>query len=244
MALFGKNVEGSGHVVTETRPVPEFHAVALATIGTLILDQGVSEQLVVEGEDNILAEIKSEVADGRLILSNREQNTHLHPTQPLVYRLTVKNVTDISLSGSGRIEAGALTLGQLAARISGAGDVVIAQLTTGGLTIHANGSGALTVNQMTTRTLEVHSSGSGSVTLAGQATQQIVSLSGSGRYAAADLSSQDAQVRISGSGSATVRVAGTLEAHTSGSGSVAYIGQPTVTQQRSGAGGVYPQAAG
>jgi hypothetical protein len=72
----------------------------------------------------------------------------------------------------------------------------------------------------------------------------MVSLSGSGRYAAADLSSQDAQVRISGSGSATVRVAGTLEAHTSGSGSVAYIGQPTVTQQRSGSGGVYPQAAG
>lgn len=244
MGLFGNNVEGSGRVITEPRPVPEFHAVELTTIGTLILAQGEHEQLVVEGEDNILAAIKSEVADGRLTISNREQNTRLHPTQPLVYRLTVKTVTEISLSGSGRIEAGALTLGQLAARISGSGDVVIAQLTTRGLTIHTNGSGALAVHQMTTRTLEVHSSGSGSVTLAGQATQQTISLSGSGRYAAADLGSQDAQVRISGSGSATVRVAATLDVHISGSGSVHYLGQPTVTQQRSGSGGVYPQAAG
>jgi hypothetical protein len=80
--------------------------------------------------------------------------------------------------------------------------------------------------------------------LAGQTQRQTISLSGSGRYAAADLDSQDAHVQISGSGSALVRVQATLRAQVSGSGSVAYIGRPAVTQQRSGSGGVHPQATG
>jgi hypothetical protein len=244
MGLFGNNVEGSGRVITETRSVPEFHSVELATIGTLLLEQGEHEQLVVEGEDNILAEIKSEVDAGRLTISNREPNTLLHPTQPLVYRLTVRRLEEIALSSSGNGESGALNLPRLAARLNGSGRLALAQLTVEALTIGANGSGTVAVPQLAATTVEVSLSGSGSVTLAGHTQRQTVNLSGSGRYAAADLDSQDAQVRISGSGSALVRVQATLLAQVSGSGSVAYIGQPAVTHQRSGSGSVYPQAVG
>src|SRR4029079_14583927 len=89
MAYFRKMVEGSGHVITETRPVPEFHALTLGIGGTLFLDQGASERLVVEGEDNILAEIKTEVEDGRLTITGRDGRIQVQPTQPLIYRLTV-----------------------------------------------------------------------------------------------------------------------------------------------------------
>lgn len=243
MGLFDKNVEGSGRVITETRPVPEFHAVALDTIGTLILDQGESEQLVVEGEDNILAEIKTEVDAGRLTIA-AAPNTRLHPTQPLVYRLMVRAFDEVTLSSSGNIEAGALRLSRLAARLNGAGSLALAQLTTEALTIGANGSGAVTVPQLAAPTVDVSLSGSGSITLAGHTQRQTVSLSGSGRYAAGDLASEEAQVRLSGSGSALVRVQATLTAQITGSGSVLYIGNPTVTQQRHGSGSVQQQAAG
>jgi hypothetical protein len=242
MSLFGKNVEGSGRVITETRPTPEFHAVALDTIGTLILDQGTSAALVVEGEDNILAEIKTEVDAGRLIINAPESNLRLHPTQPLVYRLTVPVVDEIALSSSGSIEAGSLNLPRLAVRLNGTGSLALAQLTAQALTIGANGSGAVTVPQLATATVEVSLSGSGSVTLAGHTQQQTVNLSGSGRHTAADLASQDAQVRVSGSGSVLVRVQATLLAQLSGSGSISYIGNPTVTQQRTGSGRVHQQA--
>jgi hypothetical protein len=244
MGLFGKNVEGSGRVITETRPVPEFHAVALDTIGTLILDQGTSAALVVEGEDNILAEIKTEVDEGRLTINAPESNLRLHPTQPLVYRLTVRALDAITLSSSGSIEAGALNLPRLAARLNGSGSLALAQLTAEALTIEANGSGAVAVPRLAATTVDVSLSGSGSVTLTGHTQQQAVSLSGSGRYAAPDLASQDAQVRVSGSGSAQVRVEATLTAQVSGSGSVLYTGNPHVTQQRTGSGVVRPQAAG
>jgi hypothetical protein len=242
MAFFGKTVEGSGQVITETRPVAEFHAVDLATVGTLRLDQGERDQLVVEGEDNILAEIKAEVQDGRLTVTTVQPNTHLRPTQPLIYRLTVRTVDGITLSSSGNVEAGPLTLPRLAAGLNGSGSLMLAQLTTDALTVGANGSGAVTVPQLATTTVDVSLSGSGSVTLAGHTQRQSISLSGSGRYAAADLASQDAQARLSGSGSAVVRVAATLVAQISGSGSVQYIGNPTVTQQRAGSGSVQQQA--
>ena len=243
MGLFDKNVEGSGRVITETRPVPEFHAVALDTIGTLILDQGESEQLVVEGEDNILAEIKTEVDAGRLTIA-AAPNTRLHPAQPLVYRLMVRAFDEVTLSSSGSIEAGALRLPRLAVRLNGSGSLALEQLTAEELSIGANGSGAVTVPRLATATVDVSLSGSGSVTLAGHTQQQTVSLSGSGRYAAADLASQDAQVRVSGSGSALVQVQATLTAQISGSGSIHYIGTPTVTQQRTGSGRVHQQAEG
>ena len=210
MAFFGKTIEGSGHSLTETRPVSTFHSVALETIGTLLLEQGESEQLVVEGEENILAEIKTAVADGRLTLSTPEPNTHLRPTQPPVYRLTVRELDELMLSSSGSVEAGALNLPRLAARLNGSGSLALAQLTTEALTIGANGSGAVTVPHLATTTVDVSLSGSGSVTLAGQTQRQTINLSGSGRYAAGDLASQDAQARLSGSGSAVLRVAATL----------------------------------
>ena len=99
-----ENYEGSGHSLTETRPVSTLHSVALETIGTLLLEQGESEQLVVEGEENILAEITTEVADGQLTISTPEPNTHLRPTQLLVYRLTVRELDELMLSSSGSVE--------------------------------------------------------------------------------------------------------------------------------------------
>jgi hypothetical protein len=239
--MFGKMVEGSGHVITEERPVPELHAVALAISGTLILNQGEHERLIVEGEDNILAEVKTEVESGRLTITVRDPRIRVNPTQPLVYRLTVRTLDEITLSGPGRIEAGPLQSSTLAAVGSGSGDIALAQITAQSVTIRASGSGSIAVAQLTADTLEVTITGSGSVTAAGQATRQTVSLTGSGRYNAAALASRDAQARITGSGSAMVQVETTLAVQTTGSGSVHYTGDPQVTQQRLGAGGVYKQ---
>lgn len=241
MANFGSIVEGSGHVITETRPVAEFHGVALALFGTLILKQGEAVQLEVEGEDNILAEIKTEVEDGRLIITRRNP-LQLRPTQTPVYRLTVRELDQLSLSGSGLIEAESLQFPRLGLSLNGSGDIVLAQLTTEWLAISSNGSGAIRLPQVATSSVEVSLNGSGSVTLAGRTVQQGLTLSGSGRYIAGDLDSQEARVQINGSGGAVVQVQTTLSAQLNSSGSVHYIGHPTVTQQRFGSGSVLRQA--
>ncbi len=244
MSMFGKMLEGSGQVITEDRPLPEFQRVALAISGTLIITQTENIGLAIEGEDNIIPEIKTEVEEGRLTITLRDPRIRVQPTRPLVYRLAVRDLTEITLSGPGRVEAGPLRSATLAVVASGSGSVALAQLTGEGVTIRASGSGAVAVADLAASTLEVSLSGSGGVTVAGQTARQTISLTGSGRYNAAQLASQDAQARITGSGSATVHVETTLAVQTTGSGSVHYTGNPQVTQQHLGAGGVYKQLEG
>ncbi len=63
-------------------------------------------------------------------------------------------------------------------------------------------------------------------------------VSGSGRYEGTRLESKSAKVLTSGSGDAIIKVIDKLEATVSGSGSVQYIGNPTVTKHDTGSGEV------
>ena len=54
-------IRGSGDMITETREVSDFDKVVLACSGDIILTQGEGESLKIEGEDNIVAKITTEV---------------------------------------------------------------------------------------------------------------------------------------------------------------------------------------
>jgi hypothetical protein len=210
-------VNGSGAVRSEARAVRDFTGVDLSGTGTLVITQGATEALTIEAEDNILAVLTSEVRGDTLRLGV-EEGVSIRPTKPIRYTLAVKNLDDVKLSGSGRIEIGALRTERLAVRISGSGDATI-----GGLSA---------------TTLAVTVSGSGDIEAAGTVTRQEISISGSGAYAAEGLASREARVSASGNGRATVRVADTLDVQISGSGDIAYIGTPRVATDISGAGKV------
>jgi hypothetical protein len=210
-------VNGSGTVRSEARAVRDFAGVDLSGTGTLVITQGATESLTIEAEDNILAVLTSE-ARGDTLQLGVEEGTSIRPTKPIRYTLAVKNLAEVELSGSGRIEIGALRTERLAVRISGSGDVTL-----GGLTA---------------TTLAVTVSGSGDIAATGAVTRQEIRVSGSGSYAAEGLASKEARVSASGNGRATVRVADTLDVKISGSGDIAYIGNPRVATDISGAGKV------
>ena len=116
-----------------------------------------------------------------------------------------------------------------------------ASLETEALRLTVSGSGDIALAQMSASELEATLSGSGSLTLAGTAERQRVSLPGSGNYEAGDLESQSAEVTISGSGNGTVWVREALDVRLSGSGTVNYVGTPTVgPRDISGSGDINP----
>jgi len=154
-----QTVQGSGNVKTESRDVRGFDAVEVAGIGTLVVTQGDSEHLTISAEDNILPKLASDVVNGRLEL-HPEANTHLDTTQPIRYDLTVKQLKEIRLAGSGDIQASTLNADSLDLAVAGSG----------------NGN----IGHLTAKTLNVTIAGSGTLTLAGQAVQQNVHISGSG----------------------------------------------------------------
>jgi len=115
-------VRGSGRLATESRPVRDIYGVALSGAGRLIIEQTGRESLEITAEDNILPLLTTEVVSGRLLLGTAP-NTSLSPTREIVYRLTVRSLSDITISGAGNVEAHGIDAEFLSVVVSGAGRV-------------------------------------------------------------------------------------------------------------------------
>ena len=250
-------IRGSGNVKTETRTVRGFKAVELAGIGKLMVDQTGSESLTVEAEDNLLPYLTTEVSGSKLVIGTKP-NTNLRPTKPVVFRLTVKDLEALALSGSGNVEAGDLNSKRFVADLSGSGNLSLGIVTAPKFELHSSGSGnfesqgvksddarletpgsgSRTINRLDTKNLDVDQSSSGSIGLSGRSDNQEINMSGSGSYDAENLDSRTVTIDSSGSGSATLKVSEKLDVTISGSGSVAYSGEAEVQKNVSGSGRV------
>ena len=207
-------------VVQEKREVSGFDEIHLEGSGTLLLQQGDQDLLIIETEEYILPKIKSEVRDGRLTIGFKNWLDHVLQigSPPITYHITMRQVHGISISGTGKLTAG--------------------QIQTDHLNLKISGSGELTLSGLQTGDLETAFSGSGKAQLNGEAQRHEIRISGSGDVFAEDLSSQETRVRISGSGNVRLRVSEKLEVHISGSGDVRYHGNPSVQPHISGSGKV------
>jgi hypothetical protein len=213
-------INGSGEVITESRPVSDFTAVDFSGFGEVTLVQGEDEGLTIETDDNLLPYIQTTVSRGTLTIGMDDgvMTPLLRPTQSIRYELTVKTLNALELSGAGTVQA--------------------EQLTADSLTLTESGAGEITIAELTASDVSVEMSGAGRVDLAGQVTRQTVEMSGLGSYEAGDLESQTAQISLSGAGEATVWVSEQLDAELSGAGSINYYGAPQVSSDSSGIGRV------
>jgi hypothetical protein len=175
----GDTSNETGGVTSEARDVSGFNEVELKGVGNLSLEQTGSESLTVEAEEDVLPKIRTEVENKRLIISP-ERNTSINTIKPINYKLTVKDLNTLEVSGSGDVEAEDINTDELAVTIGGAGDVEIrgsadsqeveisgsgeykaGDLESKEATIDVRGSGLATVN--VSDELEAEVSGSGSV---------------------------------------------------------------------------------
>jgi hypothetical protein len=212
-------VQGSGNIVTESRPVTNFDKISLSGAGDLNITQGDTESLTIEADDNLLPYIETTVQNGTLIIGLRDDVANVfafRPTRGIKYNVGVINLSQVLVSGAGNVNIPALKTTNLALRTTGAGNSNLADLEASNLTVDITGAG--------------------NIVLAGAVEMQEASLSGFGNYNAGDLSSTRANVSISGAGNATVWVTQSLDARISGAGSVTYYGSPQVTQSVSGVG--------
>ena len=206
-------VRGSGNVVTESRKVAGFNAVELNGIGTLIIEQGDREALEITAEDNIMNHLRTEMSGSQLRLGV-EEFVNIHPTEDIIYRLTVKNLSQIESSGLGKVESKKLVVENL--------------------TIEISGSGRVSLDNLQAKTLNLEISGLGDISTNGSVKEQRVEISGAGNYNAPDLASEIAIVEISGTGNAILWVSDQLDLELSGAGKVHYYGSPVLNTDISG----------
>lgn len=210
-------------MASETRAARDFNEIELKGFGTLHLTQDETEALRLEGDEETLRHVTTEVRDGRLIIDYKRKLLISWRSKQLDIYVTVKDLRRARLSGSGVIRAAALQAFDLALEISGAGTV--------------------TIERLTALRLDVTISGSGDAALGGVVESQRLRISGSGDYAAGELACDAADVDVSGSGSVVLHAAKTLRVSITGAGKIEYIGDPRIQQRITGSGKIRQRAA-
>ncbi|MGC9516673.1 MAG: head GIN domain-containing protein [Methanomicrobiales archaeon] len=206
---------GSGNVVKEDRKLSGFNQITLNGDINLILKQGDNESVVVEAEDNIVSEIKTEVSNNKLTISHNAP-TAILPTKPINVYVTVKDINSIDVSGSGKVEGSNINANNLDLTISGSGNTKL--------------------NNITAKNIKSVISGSGKIELSGVTESQNIKIEGSGTYNSRNLQSDDTVITIDGSGQTTVNTSDNLQITITGSGKVSYLGDPTIKQTINGNG--------
>ncbi|RTQ53673.1 DUF2807 domain-containing protein [Hymenobacter gummosus] len=204
----------------EVRNVAAFSKLTLATSAEVILEQGSTQKVELEGLPEDLKEIETTVDGGKLrigTVSKTGLNWRGLTGRVRVY-VTMTKVEALSVSGSGSIQAAK-------------------ELRGGTMTVAVSGSGRLQA-PLAAESVEASISGSGGLRLSGSTKALSTHISGSGSIQATELQAATCEAHISGSGNCRVNVSQTLDAHISGSGSVHYAGSPKVTSRIAGSGRV------
>jgi hypothetical protein len=204
----------------ETREVASFTAVTMSTSAEVEVRQGNTQRVEVQAASSDLAELETEVKNGKLIIRQKDHTGIRWKgfSGPVKVFVTMPQVRALSVSGSGTLRAPeAIKAEQLAIAVSGSGKMEV---------------------PLQVQALSTSISGSGSVQLNGSAPKHDISVSGSGKVQATELRSESCHVTISGSGQCRVQVATTLDAHIAGSGNVYYTGNPHLNTRISGSGKV------
>ncbi|WP_281638341.1 head GIN domain-containing protein [Flavobacterium marginilacus] len=201
----GSKIKGNGKIVTEKRATAEYDQISVSGFFDVVLVSGKEGVITITGEENILPYVKVEVKDNVLQI-HVEKNMSISTKKNLVLIVPFEQISAVSLSGSGNVESKSnIVASSFKAKLSGSGDL------------------KLDVNATD---FEINLSGSGDVVLSGNSDNFNSKMSGSGDIDATNLITKKANLTISGSGDMIVNCSDSLYARVSGSGDIAYKGNP------------------
>ncbi|MEQ9403497.1 MAG: head GIN domain-containing protein [Cyclobacteriaceae bacterium] len=190
-----------------TIEVSGFTELSFGISGTVYLTQGSNEKVEIDCSDEIFEKIEFELKGDRLSIKNRDKwNWRGISRSDVDIYITMKEIEEISLSGSGTIQ-GENTLN------------------TDDIQLSVSGSGSMELD-MNGREVGMRISGSGDIELEGKAERSDARISGSGKVRAKDFEVKIFEASISGSGNCYITASEEISASISGSGNVYYNGNP------------------
>ena len=210
----GPAVAGSGVRTSVNRTVRAFDRVDVGGAYDVVIRVGAAPSVVLEGDDNLLPLIRTEVEGGVLHIESEED---LHSREPIRIAIGVTTLNGIHSAGSSDVAVRDVRSEAFDASVSGSSELA------------ANGAFG---------DLSASISGSGEIHMTGTADRVDGDISGSGELDLLEVRARSARIDVSGSGGATVQVSERLDAKVSGSGDVRYRGQPIVQADVSGSGDV------
>jgi len=179
--LWSHGLHGSGVQAEEDRAVAEFRAIELDASATVRVQVGQTPSVHLSGDDNLLAEVRTRVANGVLSIDlSRSCDFHrgleIVIGTPSLERFSLEGSGDVriqglaaerlklAIEGSGTVRALG-TARELIGSIEGSGDLSLAELEAARAELSIEGSGAMDVR--VTEALHYSIEGSGSIRYAG-----------------------------------------------------------------------------
>ena len=135
-------IAGSGNRTTESREVPDFDKLVFFSEGEVILTQAATASLSIEADDNLHEYLTTGVSDGELTIVTAD-DTDIAPSESIVFRVGMVDLTRIELAGVGAITAENLDASELEVTLSGTGDISIDGLRADEVVVDLGGVGAI-----------------------------------------------------------------------------------------------------
>jgi hypothetical protein len=171
----GKGVRGSGNRKAEKRELASFKSVEAAGAFEVNIVCQQSQSFEIEGDDNLLPLIKTDVSDGALRVHS-DQN--YNASKPIAIRISVPDLEKFTSAGAGDIHVSGLKNNQFVLSNTGAANVEAAGQTKF-VDIGTSGAGNIDTSKLVAERAKVSVSGAANVDVF--ASQQLdVSLSGIG----------------------------------------------------------------
>jgi hypothetical protein len=229
-------IHGNGNVVSEYRTPGLFSKISNSTNVDVIFRISDTTGVTVEAEENLIGYIETELHNGTLEIGLRHGIACLNFNEPARIIVTAPSVSEIALSGSGKIIAGSLTGGFVSVKLSGSGAITVEGVTADDMDVRISGSGDIQLRSIETSSIDARISGSGDMNLEGDAAVANFTTSGSGDNHSQNLLVKTAVITISGSGNIYTSVETRLNASISGSGNIYLKGNPRIYENVSGSG--------
>lgn len=202
-----KKIKGNGNLKTITRNTPDYDGIKCAGSFDYVLVAGTEGNITLEGEENLLEHIITEVKNGNLVIRT-ENRINLRPSWNKSIKITIpfKDISSVSLAGSGDLwNEDTIASNTLDVSLAGSGDVVL---------------------KIDAASTKASIAGSGNLTLKGTTDNLEAKVAGSGDFHGFELQANHTDVSVAGSGDAEVVSKESLRARVSGSGDIEYKGNP------------------
>lgn len=201
------SVKGNGKVTKITRTTDDYAAIKCAGFMDFELVKGKEGIITIEGEENLLEHIVTEIENNALIVKV-ENGVNIKTTWNKGIKITIpfEDIEKISLSGSGDIwNTDKIITNNLSIDLAGSGDI------------------KLTVK---TESLTSSVSGSGDIKVMGETNYLETKVTGSGDFHGYELNAENTEAYVTGSGDIKVVSNNMLKARVTGSGDIQYRGNP------------------
>ena len=118
----GKGIKGSGNVITENRELSNFNSIEAGGVFSVEVTAQKEFGVQVEADDNLLPLIKTEVIDGKLILSTESR---IRTTNRIVVRVSAPDISRVDIYGASKLDLNNIKNNELTVGTSGASKVTV-----------------------------------------------------------------------------------------------------------------------